>query len=46
MSSAISLDKWRTKLLWKASSLPVLPDVYLNKQDILKYTHPVILKKF
>lgn len=45
MSSAISLDKWRTKLLWKASSLPVLPDVYLNKQDILKYTHPVILKK-
>ncbi|AYN24832.1 D-alanine--D-alanine ligase [Buchnera aphidicola] len=45
MSSAISLDKWRTKLLWKSYSLPVLPDVYLKKEDILKYTYPYILKK-
>ncbi|WP_295164602.1 D-alanine--D-alanine ligase [uncultured Buchnera sp.] len=45
MSSAISLDKWRTKLLWKSSSLPVLPDVYLKKKDISKYTYPSILKK-
>ncbi|QCI24865.1 D-alanine--D-alanine ligase [Buchnera aphidicola (Rhopalosiphum padi)] len=45
MSSAISLDKWRTKLLWKSSSLPVLPDVYLKKKDISQYTYPSILKK-
>ena len=45
MSSAISLDKWRTKLVWKSLFLPVLPDIYLKKKDFLKYTYPLILKK-
>nr|AAC46067.1 D-alanine: D-alanine ligase [Buchnera aphidicola] len=45
MSSAISLDKWRTKLLWKSLSLRVLPDIYLQKKDISKYTYSYILKK-
>lgn len=45
MSSAISLDKWRTKLLWKACSIPVLPDIYLKKKDFSKSTYPLILKE-
>lgn len=32
MASAISMDKFRTKLLWKSCNLPTLPDVYIKKK--------------
>ena len=33
MASAISMDKWRTKLLWQGAGLPVAPWVALTRRD-------------
>nr|ABZ89697.1 D-alanine--D-alanine ligase [Buchnera aphidicola] len=46
MASSISLDKKRTKLLWKSAGLPVLPDVYIQKKDILKNLSSLLKKRF
>ncbi|BFR92023.1 hypothetical protein Buap_2050 [Buchnera aphidicola str. APS (Acyrthosiphon pisum)] len=35
MASAISIDKFRTKLLWKSRGLATPPDIYLSKKKIL-----------
>ncbi|CAL4321241.1 D-alanine--D-alanine ligase B [Buchnera aphidicola (Protaphis terricola)] len=45
MASSISLDKKRTKLLWKSIGLPVLPDIYIKKEDILIDTYTRLNKK-
>ncbi|QCI22088.1 D-alanine--D-alanine ligase [Buchnera aphidicola] len=54
MASAISIDKFRTKLLWKSHNLPIIPDVYIKKnaiplntyaiKQILKLKFPVLVK--
>ncbi|ALD15174.1 D-alanine--D-alanine ligase [Buchnera aphidicola (Aphis glycines)] len=46
MASSIALDKKKTKLLWKSVGLPVLPDVYIHKKDILKNLDTFLIKKF
>lgn len=46
LASSLSLDKYKTKLMWKSFELPVLPDIYLQKNDILKFLHHGIEKKF
>lgn len=33
MASAVTMDKWRTKLIWTALGLPVVPSVMLSKSD-------------
>jgi len=35
MSSSISIDKFRTKLLWRSQGLLTAPDIYLSKKKIL-----------
>ncbi|GLR08658.1 D-alanine--D-alanine ligase [Mixta theicola] len=32
MASAITMDKWRSKLLWQGAELPVAPYVWINRQ--------------
>lgn len=55
MASAISIDKFRTKLLWKSYNLPIVPDVYIKKKNaiplnsftikkILKLKFPILIK--
>ena len=56
MSSSISIDKFRTKLLWKSSGLATIPDVYIARknntsllhdqeiQKILKLGFPILIK--
>jgi len=34
MASSISIDKFRTKLLWKSRGLSTIPDVYISKKKI------------
>jgi len=34
MASSISIDKFRTKLLWKSCGLATVPDVYISKKKI------------
>ncbi|MGD8108083.1 D-alanine--D-alanine ligase [Pantoea sp. FN0302] len=34
MASAITMDKWRSKLLWQGANLPVAPYVWLNRQQM------------
>jgi D-alanine-D-alanine ligase len=34
MASAITMDKWRSKLLWQGAELPVAPYVWLNRQQM------------
>ncbi|QFQ32397.1 D-alanine--D-alanine ligase [Buchnera aphidicola (Aphis fabae)] len=46
MASSIALDKKKTKLLWAANGLPVLPDIYLQKEDILNNLDFFSIKKF
>ncbi|QCI17043.1 D-alanine--D-alanine ligase [Buchnera aphidicola (Aphis helianthi)] len=45
MASSIALDKKRTKLLWKSAGLPVLPDIYIQKEDFLKNFYSILTKK-
>ncbi|QCI18202.1 D-alanine--D-alanine ligase [Buchnera aphidicola (Aphis nasturtii)] len=45
MASSISLDKKKTKLLWKSVGLPVLPDIYIEKKDLLKNSDAFLIKK-
>lgn len=33
MASALSMDKWRSKMLWQAMGLPVAPYLALSKQE-------------
>lgn len=33
MASAITMDKWRSKLLWQGAGLPVAPYVWVNRQQ-------------
>ncbi|WP_349815980.1 hypothetical protein [Buchnera aphidicola] len=35
MASSISIDKFRTKLLWKSRGLLTAPDIYISKKKIL-----------
>jgi len=40
MASSISIDKFRTKLLWKSSGLKTAPDIYIKKKyKIIKSKH-------
>ena len=32
MASALTMDKWRTKMVWQSMGLPVAPYVALNRQ--------------
>ena len=34
MASAITMDKWRSKLLWQGAELPVAPYVWINRQQM------------
>lgn len=34
MASAITMDKWRSKLLWQGVGLPVAPYVWINRQQM------------
>jgi len=34
MASAITMDKWRSKLLWQGAGLPVAPYVWINRQQM------------
>lgn len=34
MASAVTMDKLRTKLLWKGADLPVAPWVALTRRDV------------
>ncbi|ARJ41161.1 D-alanine--D-alanine ligase [Pantoea alhagi] len=34
MASAITMDKWRSKLLWQGANLPVAPYVWINRQQM------------
>jgi D-alanine-D-alanine ligase len=34
MASAITMDKWRSKLLWQGMGLPVAPYVMINRQQM------------
>ncbi|QCI18766.1 D-alanine--D-alanine ligase [Buchnera aphidicola] len=45
MASSIALDKKRTKLLWKSDNLPVLPDIYIQKKDVLKGINNFLIKE-
>lgn len=55
MASSISINKFRTKLLWKSIGLPTVPDIYIEKknkessysseiQKILKLGFPILVK--
>lgn len=56
LSSAISIDKMKTKLLWKSINLPIVPYYFINikkfqkisknclKHDVLKLNLPIIVK--
>ncbi|QCI16469.1 D-alanine--D-alanine ligase [Buchnera aphidicola (Aphis craccivora)] len=46
MTSSIAFDKKKTKLLWKSSGLPVLPDIYIKKADMLKNFNFLSTKNF
>lgn len=35
MASALTMDKWRTKMVWQSMGLPVAPYVVLNRQQYL-----------
>ncbi|WWP02459.1 MAG: D-alanine--D-alanine ligase [Candidatus Dasytiphilus stammeri] len=43
MASAISMDKYRTKLLWKGLGLPVASWITLTYSDFLKGLNPTII---
>lgn len=45
MASSIAIDKFRTKLLWKASNLPVIPDVYISKKKFQKTLNADLINK-
>lgn len=36
MASALTMDKWRTKLLWQGADLPISPYVALKSEDLAK----------
>lgn len=46
MASSIAFDKKKTKLLWKSAGLSVLPDIYIQKEDILKNLDIFLIRKF
>ncbi|WP_431223752.1 D-alanine--D-alanine ligase [Serratia sp. L9] len=35
MASALTMDKWRTKMVWQSMGLPVAPYVVINRQQYL-----------
>lgn len=39
MASALTMDKFRTKLVWQALGLPVAPFVAVNRQQFLAHAH-------
>lgn len=45
MASSISIDKLRTKLLWKSYSLPTVPDIYIQRKKNKKIDYSLIIKK-
>ncbi|QCI25431.1 D-alanine--D-alanine ligase [Buchnera aphidicola (Sitobion avenae)] len=45
MSSSISIDKFRTKLLWKSRGLLTAPDIYISKKKNIASIYPLIVKK-
>lgn len=46
LASSIALDKKKTKLLWQSAGLDVLPDIYVQKEDVLKDFSSFLRKKF
>jgi D-alanine-D-alanine ligase len=55
MASAIAIDKFRSKLIWKACNLPTLPDIFIAKKNnnlfneytinrILHLQFPILIK--
>lgn len=45
MSSSISIDKFRTKLLWKSCGLATAPDIYISKKKDVVSLYSLIEKK-
>ncbi len=43
MASALSMDKWRSKILWKFMGLPVAPYISLNKKQIINKENVTLL---
>jgi D-alanine-D-alanine ligase len=39
---ALAMDKWRSKLLWQASNLPVLPAVFLKPGDAYDHVEEAV----
>lgn len=44
MSSSVSIDKFRTKLLWKSVHLPIVPDVYI-KNNMKESSYSLAMEK-
>lgn len=45
MASSISIDKFRTKLLWKSRGLLTAPDIYLSKKKNIDSVYSIIEKQ-
>ncbi|WP_425619772.1 D-alanine--D-alanine ligase [Buchnera aphidicola] len=45
MASSISIDKFRTKLLWKSRGLLTAPDIYISKKKNIESFFPTIEKQ-
>ncbi|AEO08572.1 D-alanine--D-alanine ligase [Buchnera aphidicola str. Ak (Acyrthosiphon kondoi)] len=45
MASSISIDKFRTKLLWKSRGLLTAPDIYISKKKNISSLYNFIIKK-
>ncbi|QCI23763.1 D-alanine--D-alanine ligase [Buchnera aphidicola (Macrosiphoniella sanborni)] len=45
MASSISIDKFRTKLLWKSCGLLIAPDIYISKKKNIDCLYSRIKKK-
>lgn len=43
-ASALTMDKYRTKLVWQSFGLPVLPSTLLNNTDDLNFDLPLCVK--
>ncbi|SQI42512.1 D-alanine--D-alanine ligase B [Leminorella richardii] len=45
MASALTMDKWRTKLLWQGADLPISPYVALKSEDLAKVDAQAIVAR-
>ncbi|UDG79322.1 D-alanine--D-alanine ligase B [Candidatus Ecksteinia adelgidicola] len=45
MASSLSMDKWRSKMIWKAIGLPVAPCIIINQQKYTQENFITLLKK-